>query len=118
MANPTLNEKRFEAIQKDDEAGWAAPVELAHAEATGAPPTATRVAHMTANGAFAKTFALFLLVHRRWRVGWSQTEISSTTNQVQHPGLGLDLPVRRLRAGDGVRVPAEGVALSWRRSTR
>jgi len=85
MANPTLNEKRFEAIQKDDEAGWAAPVELAHAEATGAPPT-TRVAHMTANGAFARTFALFLLVIAGGVVGWSQTEISSTTNQVSIPG--------------------------------
>ena len=52
MANPTLNEKRFEKIEKEDEAGWAAPVALAHAEAAGGPPP-TRVAHMTANGAFA-----------------------------------------------------------------
>ena len=85
MANPTLNDKRFETIQKEDEAGWAAPVALAHADATGAPPPAARVAHMTANGAFAKTFALFLLVLAGGAVGWSQTQLSST-NQVQIPG--------------------------------
>src|SRR3989440_2329079 len=62
VANPTLTEKRFEDIKKDDEAGWAAPIALAHAEAAGGPPPAARVAHMTANGAFAKTFALFLLL--------------------------------------------------------
>jgi uncharacterized YccA/Bax inhibitor family protein len=85
MANPTLNDKRFETIQKEDEAGWAAPVALAHADATGAPPPAARVAHMTANGAFAKTFALFLLVLAGGTVGWSQTQLS-TTNQVEIPG--------------------------------
>jgi uncharacterized YccA/Bax inhibitor family protein len=84
MANPTLNEKRFKEIAKEDQAGWAAPVELAHAEATGATPPATRVAHMTANGAFAKTFFLFLFVLAGGAVGWSQTQLSST-NQVQIP---------------------------------
>ena len=85
MANPTLSEKRFKDIAKEDEAGWAAPAALARAEATGAPAGPTRVAHMTANGAFAKTFALFLLVLAGGAVGWSQTELSST-NQVQIPG--------------------------------
>jgi uncharacterized YccA/Bax inhibitor family protein len=85
MANPTLSEKRFKEIKKDDEAGWAAPVALAHAEATGGPPPAARVAHMTANGAFAKTFALFVLVVTAGAVGWSQTELS-TTNRVEIPG--------------------------------
>ena len=50
------------------------------------PRRPTRVAHMTANGAFARTFALFLLVIAGGVVGWSQTEISSTTNQVSIPG--------------------------------
>jgi uncharacterized YccA/Bax inhibitor family protein len=85
VANPTLNEKRFEAIKKEDEAGWAAPVALAQADTTGATPPPTRVAHMTANGAFAKTFALFLLVVAGGAVGWSQTELSSST-QVEIPG--------------------------------
>ena len=85
MANPTLNEKRFKAIAKDDQVGWAAPVELAHAEATGTPPPETRVAHMTANGAFAKTFALFLIVLAGATVGWSQTTVS-TTGHAQIPG--------------------------------
>jgi uncharacterized YccA/Bax inhibitor family protein len=83
VANPTLNEKRFVAIQKDDEAGWAAPVARAHAEATGAPPLG-RVDHMTANGAFARTFGLFLLVLAGGVVGWSQTPLSST-NQIEFP---------------------------------
>jgi len=62
MPNPALSQKRYETIAKEDEAGWAAPVALAHAEATGGPPPPTRVSHMTANGAFLKTFFLFLIV--------------------------------------------------------
>ena len=84
MANPTLNEKRFETIQKEDEAGWAAPVALAHSEAAAGPPPTTRVAHMTANGTFAKTFVLFLIVLAGGAVGWSQTTLSST-NQIEIP---------------------------------
>ncbi len=84
MANPTLNEKRFETIQKEDEAGWAAPVALADSEAAGGPPPPTRVAHMTANGAFAKTFVLFLIVLAGGAFGWSQTTLSST-NQIEIP---------------------------------
>jgi uncharacterized YccA/Bax inhibitor family protein len=78
MANPALSEKRFDAIAKEDEAGWAAPVALAHAEATGTPPP-TRVAHMTANGAFAKTFFLFLIVLAGGAFGWSQTSVATST---------------------------------------
>ncbi len=86
MANPALNEKRFEQFSKEDEAGWAAPMALAQAEATGAPPP-TRVAHMTANGAFARTFALFLLVLAGGAVGWAQTHITTTatTQTVEIP---------------------------------
>ncbi len=79
MANPALSQKRFETIAKEDEAGWAAPVELAHAEATGAAPPPTRVSHMTANGAFAKTFILFLIVLAGGAFGWSQTPDAKTT---------------------------------------
>src|SRR5262245_5611389 len=79
MANPALSDKRFEQIQKEDEAGWAAPVALAHAEATGAPPPTTRVAHMTANGAFLKTFFLFLIVLATGAVGWSLAPDPTTT---------------------------------------
>ncbi len=79
MANPALSQKRFETIAKEDEAGWAAPVELAHAEATGAAPPPTRVSHMTANGAFAKTFFLFLIVLAAGAFGWSQTPDATTT---------------------------------------
>src|SRR5213078_4403289 len=78
MANPALSEKRFEQIAKEDEAGWAAPVALAKAESTGAPPP-TRVTHMTANGAFAKTFVLFLIVLAGGALGWSQTPEATTT---------------------------------------
>jgi len=78
MANPALSQKRFDDIAKEDEAGWAAPVALAKAEATGAPPP-TRVAHMTANGAFAKTFLLFLIVLAGGAFGWSQTPEATTT---------------------------------------
>ena len=40
---------------------------------------------MTANGTFAKTFALFLLVLAGGAFGWSQTTLSST-NQIEIPG--------------------------------
>jgi uncharacterized YccA/Bax inhibitor family protein len=79
MPNPAMNQKRYETIEKEDEAGWAAPVALAHAEATGAPPPSTRVSHMTANGAFLKTFFLFLIVVAAGAFGWSQTPDATTT---------------------------------------
>ena len=84
MPNPALNQKRYETIEKEDEAGWAAPVALAHTEATGAPPSAptaptARVSHMTANGAFLKTFFLFLIVVAAGAFGWSQTPDPTTT---------------------------------------
>ncbi len=85
MPNPALSQKRYETIEKEDEAGWAAPVALAHAEAAeaaGAPPpatTPTRVSHMTANGAFAKTFFLFLIVVAAGAFGWSQAPDPTTS---------------------------------------
>jgi uncharacterized YccA/Bax inhibitor family protein len=50
------------------------------------------VAHMTANGAFAKTFVLFLIVLAGGALGWSQTHVSTavvnglTTQTVDIPG--------------------------------
>jgi uncharacterized YccA/Bax inhibitor family protein len=79
MPNPALSQKRYETIEKEDEAGWAAPVALAEAEATGTPPPTARVAHMTANGAFLKTFFLFLIVVAAGAFGWSQTPDPTTT---------------------------------------
>jgi uncharacterized YccA/Bax inhibitor family protein len=79
MANPALSDKRFQQIAKEDQAGWAAPVALADAEATGTPPPPTRVSHMTANGAFAKTFVLFLIVLAGGAFGWSQTSVTTST---------------------------------------
>jgi uncharacterized YccA/Bax inhibitor family protein len=86
MANPALDQKRFEKIAKGDEAGWAAPVALAHADTTGGAAPTARVAHMTANGAFAKTFGLFLLVLAGGAVGWSQTDVSPTSGSLDIPG--------------------------------
>jgi uncharacterized YccA/Bax inhibitor family protein len=79
MPNPALSQKRFDDIAKEDQAGWAAPVALAHTEATGAPPPPTRVSHMTANGAFAKTFVLFLIVLAGGAFAWSQTPDPTTS---------------------------------------
>ncbi len=98
MANPALTEKRFEHVREEEgAAGWAAPESAtATATATAAdgqgaaqPPRASRGAAMTANGTFAKTFALFLLVLAGGVIGWSQTTVSTTsqlTEQVQIPG--------------------------------
>jgi uncharacterized YccA/Bax inhibitor family protein len=79
MPNPALSQKRFDDIAKDDQAGWAAPVALAHSEADGAPPPPTRVSHMTANGAFLKTFVLFLIVLAGGAFAWSQTPDPTTS---------------------------------------
>jgi uncharacterized YccA/Bax inhibitor family protein len=79
MPNPALSQKRYDEIEKEDQAGWAAPVALAHAEEAGAPPPATRVSHMTANGAFLKTFVLFLIVVAGGAFAWSQTPDPTTT---------------------------------------
>ena len=92
MPNPALNDKRFETISKEDEAGWAAPVALAHADATGTPPP-TRVSHMTANGAFAKTFFLFLIVLAAGAFGWSQTPDPTVTISNGVATQSIDFPV-------------------------
>jgi uncharacterized YccA/Bax inhibitor family protein len=77
MANPALNDKRFEAVREED-AGWAAPAQGVTDTAGTTPPPAVRTGVMTANGTFAKTFALFLLVLVGGAVGWSQTDLGPT----------------------------------------
>lgn len=105
MANPALSEKRFQAAREED-AGWAAPATTASLD------TATRVATdpatttatttggaavprpgtkvMTANGTFAKTFVLFLIVLAGGAFGWSQVTPSPPSpqglQQIQFPG--------------------------------
>ena len=78
MANPALSQKRFDTIAKEDQAGWAVPVALAHADADR-HAAAHAVSHMTANGAFAKTFLLFLIVLAAGAFGWSQTDVATGT---------------------------------------
>jgi len=93
MANPALNEKRFEHYREEGQPGWAAAdgATLAGgttAVSTGAgvlPPAAARTGVMTANGTFAKTFALFVLVLVGGAIGWSQAPISPV-NQFELPG--------------------------------
>jgi len=94
--NPALNEKRFERLREEDP-GWAAPASAVELDSATAPsttvvgqgagtmPPQARTGAMTANGTFAKTFALFVLVLAGGAIGWSQTQISSTT-QLEIPG--------------------------------
>lgn len=86
MANPVLNDKRFSATAAELEPGWAAPREPG--PATGGAPTATPptgVATMSANGTFAKTFFLWLLLVVGGAFGWSQVDADPVGN-VSIPG--------------------------------
>jgi hypothetical protein len=76
MANPALNEKRFEDVRKDWEPGWAAGETATQSEGGEPPPAAAPTGVMTANGTFAKTFALFILVLIGGAIGWSQADVS------------------------------------------
>jgi uncharacterized YccA/Bax inhibitor family protein len=79
VANPVLSDKRFTATADELEPGWAAPArtESATGSATVPPPPAgTRaVATMSANGTFAKTFFLWLLLLVGGTYGWSQVKV-------------------------------------------
>jgi uncharacterized YccA/Bax inhibitor family protein len=95
MANPALNEKRFDAVRDDWAPGYAAPgapgagASAPDAAMRGgggiAPQAPTQGAAMTANGTFAKTAALFVLVLVGGVFGWSQTTTSSVTNSIDIP---------------------------------
>jgi uncharacterized YccA/Bax inhibitor family protein len=75
MANPVLNDKRFTATANELEPGWAAPTRTA--DGAGAPPpeTARAGATMSANGTFAKTFFLWILLVAGGAFGWSQVTV-------------------------------------------
>ena len=91
MGNPALNDKRFEHERDEWAAGYAAPAGSAAAatatlEQSGrVPPAAARGEVMTANGTFAKTFVLFLVVLAGGVFGWQQTEVSPL-NEIRIPG--------------------------------
>jgi uncharacterized YccA/Bax inhibitor family protein len=86
MANPALNEKRFQQARDELDPGWAAAHAAAGVEQLGnvAPPD-VRAGAMTANGTFAKTFVLFLLVLAGGAFGWAQADVSPA-NEIQIPG--------------------------------
>jgi uncharacterized YccA/Bax inhibitor family protein len=83
--NPALSEKRFDEVRDEWEPGWAAPGRDDTVTADGSPPPTVRTGVMTANGTFAKTFVLFLLVLAGGAVGWSQVSLGPT-DQVTIPG--------------------------------
>jgi uncharacterized YccA/Bax inhibitor family protein len=87
MANPALNEKRFKTIREEDTDadGWGAPEALATDGGDAVPTRPARTSEMTANGTFAKTFVLFLLVLAGATFGWSQTTVSAA-GQTEIPG--------------------------------
>ena len=84
MANPTLTDKRFEQAREDWQPGWAAPDTATAGRGEAAVPTAIRAAAMTANGTFAKTFVMFVLLVAGGAVGWSQVDVSPT-NEIEVP---------------------------------
>jgi uncharacterized YccA/Bax inhibitor family protein len=78
MANPVLSEKRFTKTADELEPGWAAPGGPGKA---GAPPAgSTAVATMSANGTFAKTFLLWVLLVAGGAFGWSQVKTDAVGN--------------------------------------
>jgi uncharacterized YccA/Bax inhibitor family protein len=85
MANPALNEKRFEGETEEWRAGWAAPGVTATDRIERKASPTTRGVAMTANGTFTKTFVLFLVVLVGGTFGWQQTAVSPT-NQIEIPG--------------------------------
>ena len=85
MANPALNEKKFKEVRAEWQPGWAS-ADSGKQPIDGPPPTLPTTGTMTANGTFAKTFVLFLLVLAGGAVGWAQVNPAPTTQQVQFPG--------------------------------
>jgi uncharacterized YccA/Bax inhibitor family protein len=74
MANPVLTDKRFNATAEELEPGWAAPTRTG--SATPPPPgAALGTATMSANGTFAKTFLLWILLVVGGAFGWSQVTV-------------------------------------------
>ena len=71
MANPILSEKRFETARSETDAGWAAPDAVVASGAASPPATRSTGRTMSANGTFAKTFVLFILVIVSAFFGWA-----------------------------------------------
>lgn len=91
MANPTLDRKRIDQVAEELEPGWALAgtgVGAAGATATngGAAAPARTAKVMTAEGAFAKTFLLWLIVVAGAVFGWSRTTIPEF-GQIKLPGF-------------------------------
>jgi uncharacterized YccA/Bax inhibitor family protein len=85
MANPVLSDKRFAATAEELAPGWAAPGGPA-TSSVGAPPAPpTGVATMSANGTFAKTFFLWLLIVVGGVFGWSQVDVDPV-GDISAPG--------------------------------
>jgi len=85
MGNPALSDKRFEAVRDEWAPGYAAPDAAMQGRGDAVLPQRARGAAMTANGTFAKTFVLFLIVLAGAAFGWQQVEVSPT-DQIQIPG--------------------------------
>ncbi len=75
MANPVLNDKRFTATAAELEPGWAAPVRPGSGAIPPPPGAASTAATMSANGTFAKTFLLWVLLVVGGVFGWSQVTV-------------------------------------------
>jgi uncharacterized YccA/Bax inhibitor family protein len=85
MANPVLSDKRFTKAADELEPGWAAPTRTGSGTAPPPPGAGAVAATMSANGTFAKTFFLWVLLVVGGTFGWSQvTENPSGT--VSLPG--------------------------------
>ena len=75
MANPVLTDKRFSKTADELEPGWAAPTRTDSASGPPPPGPATAAATMSANGTFAKTFFLWVLLVVGGAFGWSQVTV-------------------------------------------
>ena len=77
MANPVLNDKRLKATAADLAPGWAAPTGDTLIDPDGPPPVTTGSGElMSANGTFAKTFVLWVLLVAGGVYGWSQVTVN------------------------------------------
>jgi uncharacterized YccA/Bax inhibitor family protein len=75
VANPILSQKGFERGLSEGDAGWAAPTAAMATQGQG-PTARTGERTMTANGTFARTAFLFVIVLIGGAIGWSQTNVS------------------------------------------
>jgi uncharacterized YccA/Bax inhibitor family protein len=80
MANPALAPKRLEATAEELAPGWATATHAHLGGTAGGGPTVAAPPSfpvMTANGAFAKTFVLWMLIVAGGVFGWSQVEVET-----------------------------------------